>query len=37
MDQDYAHENIRQLVFLIQSLTDLRETYKKNGLTLSIL
>jgi len=37
VDQDYAHENIRQLVFLIQSLTDLRETYKKNGLTLSIL
>lgn len=37
MDPDYAHENIRQLIFLTQSLVDLRKTYKKHHLSLSII
>lgn len=36
IDQDYAHENVRQLIFLIQSLDDLRTTYQKHDLSLSI-
>lgn len=36
IDSDYQHENIRQLVFLVESITELTDSYKNRGLTLSV-
>lgn len=36
IDQEYAHDNIRQLVFLVESLVDLRKTYQDHQFALSI-
>lgn len=37
IDSEYQHENIRQLIFLIESIDELRTSYHDVGLTLSVI
>jgi deoxyribodipyrimidine photo-lyase len=36
IDSEYQHENIRQLIFLVESITELTDSYKNRGLLLSV-
>jgi deoxyribodipyrimidine photo-lyase len=36
IDSEYQHENIRQLVFLVESITELSESYRGKNLQLSV-
>lgn len=36
IDSEYQHENIRQLIFLVESITELSTSYKEKGLILSV-
>lgn len=36
VDSEYQHENIRQLVFLVESIAELSASYKTQGLLLSV-
>jgi deoxyribodipyrimidine photo-lyase len=37
IDSEYQHENIRQLIFLVKSITELSASYEKRGLALSVV
>lgn len=36
IDSEYQHENIRQLIFLVESIAELSESYKNRDLALSV-
>lgn len=36
IDSEYQHENIRQLIFLVEAITELKKSYQSEGLELSI-
>ncbi len=37
IDSEYAHENIRQLVFLVESIHDLEQEYQKHDVGLNVI